>query len=505
MISPAFARALPSLADRLDPIETGHRDDPIGWSLERGDELWSKQHAIMESVVVNRYTAAPSAHGMGKSHVAAKTILWWAQEQPTEDCFVVWTAPTYPQVNAIIGRYLRRDLADGKDTGLRITGDNSLYRGDVLIGYGRKPADYNPAGFQGIHAKKVLVVIDEACGVPKPLWDAVDSLVTNESGRVLAIGNPDDPESHFARVCDPTRREGIGWNVIPISALESPAFTGEEVSERLLDTLTGVEWVEERKQRWGEDSDIYQAKVLGKFAKGSERSIIPRRLVVAARQLEVPSPEWDPNTNDAPQGRVISLDVARNEGGGDQNVIAIRHGQIVRIAARFFSGDLETTASRVEDFLMSKTDRIVVDGDGLGAGVVDILRRRGHAVVEYRGSQAARKPHRFKNRRAEAWWGTRLLLTEGAFRIGVEGDNTDDLDDLEADLSSPRREVDTSGRTKVEAKEDVKKRLGRSPDLGDAVVMALSVSPDEYVHKPHRPDEERVATTVTSGLREKVW
>jgi hypothetical protein len=44
----------------------------------------------------------------------------------------------------------------------------------------------------------VLVIIDEAGGVPKSIFDAVDALATNIEVRVVAAGNPEDPASHFA-------------------------------------------------------------------------------------------------------------------------------------------------------------------------------------------------------------------------------------------------------------------------------------------------------------------
>ena len=91
--------------------------------------------------------------------------------------------------------------------------------GNELVAYGRKPADYDPAAFQGIHARYVLVIIDEAGGVPKSIFDAVDALATNIDARVVAVGNPDDPGSHFAAICKP----GSGWHVETISAFDTPA------------------------------------------------------------------------------------------------------------------------------------------------------------------------------------------------------------------------------------------------------------------------------------------
>jgi hypothetical protein len=77
----------------------------------------------------------------------------------------------------------------------RITLDAKWYIGQELVGYGRKPADYDHPAFQGIHARYVLVIIDEAGGVPKSIFDAVDALATNIDARVVAVGNPDDPAS----------------------------------------------------------------------------------------------------------------------------------------------------------------------------------------------------------------------------------------------------------------------------------------------------------------------
>jgi len=102
-----------------------------------------------------------------------------------------------------------------------------------LVAFGRKPADHDQSAFQGIHALNPLILVDEACGVPKSIFDAVDSLATNTNARVLAIGNPDDPSSHFAQICKP----GSGWHVIKVSAFDTPAYTGEEVPEELLPLL----------------------------------------------------------------------------------------------------------------------------------------------------------------------------------------------------------------------------------------------------------------------------
>jgi len=174
------------------------------------------------------------------------------------EAFVVTTAPSWPQVRAILWREIRRAHRAGKLPG-ELNQTEWLLDGE-LVAYGRKPADYDEHGFQGIHARFVLVIIDEACGVPAGLWTAVETITTNENSRILAIGNPDTPLSQFKRSAD----SGL-WNVITIDGLQSPNFTDEPVSDSLRELLLSKVWVEERRQEWGEDSPLWASKVRGEF------------------------------------------------------------------------------------------------------------------------------------------------------------------------------------------------------------------------------------------------
>jgi hypothetical protein len=272
--------------------------DPCRWVREvLGEILWSKQEEILDSIRDHRYTAVQSCHDIGKSFTGSRASAW--HNDTKVDPFLVTTAPTWKQVNAILWREIRKAFRKGNLNG-RINLDAEWYiNGDELIGFGRKPADYDQAAFQGIHALNVMVVIDEACGVPKTIFDAVDSLATNERARVLAIGNPDDPSSHFAEICKP----GSGWNVIKISAFDTPAFTHEEVPDELLELLISPKWVEERKKRWGEASPIYQSKVLGEFPEISDFNLLSPRQIREAQQNEIEVNHTSP--------RNIGVDVAR--------------------------------------------------------------------------------------------------------------------------------------------------------------------------------------------------
>jgi hypothetical protein len=173
---------------------------------------------MAQSVVENRYSAFKASYDVSKSHTMSRLALWWIDVHPPGEAFVVTTALTIPQVEAILWRYMGNAH---RKAGLpaRITLDARWYIGNELVAYGRKPADYDPAAFEGIHARYVLAIIDEGGGVPKSIFDAVDALATNIDARVVAVG-------------------------------------------KLLPLLVSPEWVEERKLRWGITSPIYQSKVL---------------------------------------------------------------------------------------------------------------------------------------------------------------------------------------------------------------------------------------------------
>jgi hypothetical protein len=97
----------------------------------------------------------------------SRLAAWWLDVHPIGEAFVVTTAPTTAQVEAILWREIGKAHRKGNLPG-RITLDAKWYMGQELVAYGRKPADYDQAAFQGIYSKYVLVLLDEAVGIPKP-------------------------------------------------------------------------------------------------------------------------------------------------------------------------------------------------------------------------------------------------------------------------------------------------------------------------------------------------
>jgi hypothetical protein len=524
LATPAGLNWAEALANRLDPPTDPYGQDPVQWVRDKMDEWITRdQGAIMRSVVENRYTAVPSCHDVGKSFTASRLTAWWLDSHPKGDAFVVTTAPTAAQVGAILWREIGRAHRKAELFGY-VTGANEWkigHKGGVseLVAYGRKPSDYDATGFQGIHARYVLVILDEACGIPRLLYDAVDSLATNEYARVLAVGNPDDPNSHFNTVCKP----GSGWNVVPIDALTSPRFNREEVEkhpdlkkymisegisptdevipEDLKDLLVSPTWVAERIKRWGVNSPIFQSKVRGRFPTVTTDTLInPHWLTLAAaREVRV-----------TPNSAQFGADVARY--GVDHSILILRQGGHCRVVEDIAYGPITEFAGVIAKRSMEHQESgstlpvICIDDVGVGGGVTDLLKEQGFPTVAIIGGAAARqlmsngKP-RFVNKRAELWWNMREAFA-GPSGNGSDGwlDIDPEDDDLLAQLSNVRYKINSQGQILIEGKDAMKSRGVSSPDRGDALAYALA---------PDRPDgttnQHHIQRMITSDILGIQW
>lgn len=422
--------------------------------------LWSVQKKIVRSVQDNRRTAVPSCHEAGKSFTAATVVACFLDVHKPGDAFVVTSAPTGHQVKAILWREINRAHGLGQLRGRTNLTEwymvNPRTGKEELVAFGRKPADMNPGAFQGIHAPAVLVVFDEACWILKNLWDAADSLIANENSRFLAIGNPDAPGTEFAEICKP----GSGWNVVRISAYDTPNFTGEPVPPDLHKSLIGPTWVEEKRKKWGEDSPLFKAKVLGEFPERATDGLIPLNAINAAGLRELPALLPDE----------LGCDVGA---GGDKNTVARRQGFRVRILRADNEPDTMASAGNlVNDLNISKARVAKVDNIGIGRGMVDKLKEDNRPVIGINVSVAAKNAEAFANLRAETYWYLRELFMEG--NIDIDPDD----DELISQLASIKYKRDSKGRILIESKEDMKRRGMPSPDRADAVMLAFCEPPD---------------------------
>lgn len=461
-------RSEDTLAKALELWEKGSKrvGHPADWAKEKANvHLWSKQREICQSVMENEKTAVRAGHGVGKSLCAAVIADWWIDTHPVGETFVISTAPSTSQVHAVLWAEMAKVHERAKLAGEIQLSDNWVI-GRTLVAQGRKPAEHNKHVFQGTHRKFLLAIIDEACGIPEWIWTAIDTLATGEFNRILAIGNPDDSSSHFAKICKP----GSGWNSLKISVLESPNFTNEVVDEELRVSLTQRKWVDDKRNTWGEGSAIWDAKILGEFSENDEHSVIPWSWVIAAQRrhnewLEAGSPEL-------PGRKIIGADIARF--GNDSTVFAHRTGVLIKRLEVFRKLDTEIVADLLKARMYIHEDLAVVDAGNMGAGVIDKLRHAGYIIKPFNFQARTKAMDRSRQwgmatQRSAAWWNMRELLDPATDSEIMLPDD----EELAAELIAPRWSEQIGAKIYVESKDDIKKRLNRSTDKADAVIMAF--------------------------------
>lgn len=485
------------------------------WARNRlGSWLNPAQVMINESLIRNRYTAVPSCHSAGKSYFSALKVGHFIDSHTLGSAFAVTTAPTSAQIESVLWRELHRVHAKADLRGRLTRSGYPQWRiGDELIAYGRRPTEI--ASFQGIHARFVLIILDEADGIPEQLWIAADTLASSGHVRVLAIGNPDSADSHFARVCRP----GSGWNVVRIDGLRTPNFTRSgltafpELKQYMIDNdipfadqaiehvpmnvrsewkdvLLSPEWVYERMQRWGvvrrtEDQPdgstkvtwtepaLWLSKVRGRSPTEGSEGIIPLAWVELAIQRWL---EWDAAGRPALEGRsIFGGDIA--DSGKDETVISRRKGYAIVEFTRTPLQDTDTTAKRLARRLRANIGSVAcVDGAGVGAGVVNQLRGMRLPVIAFIGAQKAEGltditgEFTFANVRTAAYWRLRELLDPVNSSVKVM---LPDDEDMKVDLTVPTWSVKSGAVIAMEPKDNVQKRLRRSPDVGDCTAISF--------------------------------
>ncbi|GIX06969.1 MAG: hypothetical protein KatS3mg115_1372 [Candidatus Poribacteria bacterium] len=426
--------------------------DPVAWARRvLGVELWSKQEEVLRSVFAHRRTVVPAGHGVGKTFVSAVAVLAFLYlHEPSK---VITTAPTWTQVRRLLWSEINRLFKSRRD---RRGCPGKIYTTRLQVRddwFALGLSSTETVNFQGFHQRHVLIVLDEAPGVRREIYEGAETLMSAGDAHLLMIGNPIGQHGHFYEACRSGR-----WNVIRISCLDSPNVTGEPVSEVLRSSLVRPEWIAEKAEEWGEDSPAYQARILGLFPESADDQLISLGWVDAAVERH-----REAALTAGPV--VIGVDVARY--GSDATVYAVLRGDRLEALIQDRGKDTMAVAGRCVALAEQYgAETIGVDEAGVGGGVVDRLTELGVRVVAVNGGERAVEAARFANRRSELWWELREWIRQ---RGAIPPDRR-----LREDLTAPRYSFTSRGQIFVEKKEDLRRRLGRSPDRADALALALA-------------------------------
>ncbi len=420
-------------------------------------EPWGRQREILEAVAFHPRVAVRSGHKIGKSNSAEILAHWWAETRP--DGWVIQTSSSGRQVKAILWEEFTKlyHRAKWKPGRVPAVDPGTGYRSSVgarVQGF----ATDEPERMAGFSGANLLFILDEASGIPEPIFEAIEG---NRAGgaRVVMFSNPTRTSGTFYDAFHSKRQF---WHCIHVSSEESPNVLEGRV---VVPGLATAEWVDEKRLEWGPESPIYQVRVVGNFPLQGSSAVVALGLVEEATE------RW--RSRESPPEGPLELGVDPARFGDDESVIALRRGQRI-LELRAFQGlDGVQLAGRVLEAIREHLGPgealpfVKVDSTGLGASCCDQLRQvhqRDLVLVEVNASSAATDDtcHRLRD---QLWFGVTDWLKEG-------GELPPD-DKLARDLVAPEYSFDTQGRRRVESKEETKRRLLRSPDRADAVALAI--------------------------------
>lgn len=474
-----------------DPIrwaveKLGIREETIRWSLNPGykGHQWDGTReplvAMFEALAEWKDAGIESATTTGKSYGGAILVLWFLA--CWENAQVYTFAPVERQLKLYIWRHIGEfwprfhkhfPMATLNDLTLRMRGglDETWAAHGQAVGI--KVGEQVATGASGMHAEHMLLIYEEGQGQPPAVMDAGENAATAPHNLRLAIGNPNHQ-------LDPLHKFCISPGVVHVrvSALDHPNVVSK--NPNLIPGAVSQQSIDRRREKFGETSPVYQSRVLGLSPEQASDALI--RL----EWLKASALRYGKQTLDAilAAGNKVTgkgVDVANSEHGDRAAVCDFFDNLCPRFEA-FQCPDANALGRRVKlemDAADLPNQRCGIDAIGVGAGTVNELRRLGRVVqalnaggnpmvavektpdgqtVEWSGDVNV-----FKNLRAQMYWQAREDLRLGT--IDVEEDQ-----ELWEELIAPTF-VDEP-KTIVEPKDEIKERLGRSPDKADAFVMA---------------------------------
>lgn len=452
--------------------------------------LDEEQKAILRSVQHNKMTAVASGTARGKDFIAACAAMCFMYLTPTlqgaklvGNTKIALTAPTGRQVQNImipeVTRLFRN--AGGVLPGyLRSDGIKTDYSEWFMTGF--KADDTNTEAWSGFHAVNTMFVVTEASGVSETIFNAIEGNLQGNS-RLLIVFNPNTPTGYAANAMKSER-----FNKFRLSSLNAANVVAHRV---VIPGQVDYDWVSDKVHSWCapipdservEDegdfvwegvsyrpNDLFRVKVLGMFPKVAEDVLIPYEWIEAANR------RWEER-----QGRQqplrfgrIGVDVAGM--GRDNSVIVPRYGNYVPEIIAFNSGgnaDHMALAGRVKTYLDNRENKAMIDTIGEGAGVYSRLVEQGcknafsckfsaaaHGLSDETGVYA------FANLRAYCYWAVRDWLNpsngyDACLPVSER---------LIEEATNVKWKFQSDGRIIIEPKDDVKKRIHRSPDYMDAL------------------------------------
>lgn len=463
-----------------------NKDGPEQWQadllIDLGEHI--KQNAIRaimgQDLKVWR-SAVASGHGVGKSALVAWIIQFMmATRRDTRGVVTANTAnqletKTWPELSKWHDLLICKHWFRWTATSYQF----ALYPEEKAKNYmvtAATVSEQNTEAFQGLHneGKTIFAIFDEASGIFPKLWEVVEGSMTDGEPFFFAFGNPTQPDGAFADCFD--KHSHMYWTR-HVNSL-NVRHTNKEALRDII-------------RKYGEESDEAKVRVYGQFPSQSFNGFISKEAVEIAIDRDTPY--------DAGAALIMGIDVARF--GPDNSVICYRQGRDARSRPmRVITGRVDT--EKLAEIIateanLHKPDAIVIEGTGVGAGVIDKLRARGFRVIEIHPGAKAHADQHYVNRRSEIWG----LMRDWIIDEGVLPDDGT----LSKELTAIQYTFDRhEQRIQLESKEDMRERTGlSSPDRADSLALTFAIKiarRDSNLARRNRDDDRTAAITEYDPL-----
>jgi phage terminase large subunit len=427
------------------------------------DQQWEASRAIVE----RRRVSIRSGHGTGKSAFMAWCVLWFMSCY--YPCKVPATAPTSHQLEDILWAEIAKWHAAMRERVPQLANEFEWTKERFYLksnpnesfAVARTARPERPEALQGFHSENILFLIDEASGVAENVFQVAEGALSTEGAFVVMAANPTREEGYFY---DSHHKMRDRWAALHWDGEQSP--------------MVSRQYVDDMRAKYGVDSPIYQVRVKGNFATATD-GVIPLSLCEAARVREVQPIASAPV--------IWGLDVARF--GDDSTALAKRKGNVQLEPCREWYGkDTMQTAGLIKleyDSAKEKPSVINVDVIGIGSGVVDRLNELGLPVKGVNVAESASACEQYNRLRDELWFLGREWLEARDCRLA-------DDDELIGELVTPKFQILSSGKIKVEGKDELKKRGVASPNRADAWLLTFAELGIPQTYAPMYEPRQRI-------------
>ena len=431
-------------------------DGPDDWQrellIEIGEQVLERGFNGVDPVDPIREATA-SGHGIGKSAITAWIILWIMATRPYSKGIV--TANTSDQLRTKtwgeLGKWRSRCIVGHWFEYNNGRGSMSLYHQSWPESWrvdAQTCREENSEAFAGLHSANStpFYLFDEASAVPDKIWEVAEGGLTDGEPMFFVFGNPTRNTGKFHECFT---RASHRWSTRQIDSR-----TAKMTNKKLLQ-----QWLDD----WGEDSDFYRVRVLGRFPKAGDMQFIGNDIVFQAQKRGI-------GMYLGADPLIAGVDLAR--GGDDNCMVQFRRGydakseKVYRISGEKSRDSMKVAAKLADVFDMHKPDQIFLDVGAMGGPIGDRLRQLGYPVIDVGFGHVADDEERYANKVSEMGARCRDWLREG-------GSIVDD-EQLERELTSRDFDHDRKDRLILQAKKDMKKLLGVSPDWADALYLTFA-------------------------------